>query len=713
MEQKYEVVILAGGMGTRLSPITDEVPKPLVPVGGVPVLTRLTKALKNNGWEDALLTTCALPEAFDAYSDPNIRLERVKGSVPLGSAGCVRSVRDRLADTFLVVSGDTVTDFDLRYAFERHCKERRAATLLLTHADAPGEFGIVALDGSRIVRFSEKPSWRDTFSDLVSTGIYILSRELLEHVPQDTAFDFGRDLFPLLLQKEVPLYGEVLPGHWWDIGTPESYYRCNMALSDGETVQGENCLLQPTATVRHCVLHDNVTIEDGASVENSILCSGVRIGRHCRVPAGCVIGQNTVLEDGAVLQAGVRLRGGLTVGSDATVGERFVFGQVSRRWFGDETIRGDRTELDSSFCLQLGRALVSDGQGLKLGLMHGASAGAALYADLLGRGVQDAGGQVWELGDGFPAVLPFAVRSYELDMAVYLDLQESVGRVCIWFCDRDGLPLTRTTQRAIEARLSRGEFSAAVTPAPAICPAREDRVLCRYCNWLQEQVGSLAGVRFGVARRDDTGEFLYSNAKALGADVFYGQERDCFTVSPDGFRACAYTASGKPLTYWHLICLAAAESNETHIALPVRLPRTVEQYLQNMGKTVELYDDAPSAARSAAKKAPYVQDGVLLCLQVAASLFARGVTLDEALAGLPNFFVRKKELPIIPAGEAADRRAARIAAITQGGSLPARIFRPSGCLTVYPNALGGLTVLAEAVGWEAAEELCAEAEDLL
>ena len=123
-ERRREVVILAGGMGSRLAPITDDLPKPLVPVCGTPVLTRLTDCLKRNGWKDALLTVCALPEAFDLYRDPNIELETVKGSVPLGSAGSVRAVRDRLADTILVISGDTVTDFDLRRAYERHKKER-------------------------------------------------------------------------------------------------------------------------------------------------------------------------------------------------------------------------------------------------------------------------------------------------------------------------------------------------------------------------------------------------------------------------------------------------------------------------------------------------------------------------------------------------------------------------------------------------------------
>ena len=716
-ERRWEVVILAGGMGSRLAPITDDLPKPLVPVCGTPVLTRLTDCLKRNGWKDALLTVCALPEAFDLYRDPNIELETVKGSVPLGSAGSVRAVRDRLADTILVISGDTVTDFDLRRAYERHKKERRLATILLTHAEAPGEFGVVTLDGSRIVGFSEKPSWRDTASDLVSTGIYLLDRSLLDEVPEGIKVDFGRDLFPRLLKRGIEVFGEVLPGHWWDVGTPESYYRCCMALSDGQTVTGQECAISLDATVRASVLHDRVSVGSGSRVEGSILCSGVRVGEGCTVPPGCVIGENTVLEDGASLKAGVRLKGGLLVGKNASVGERYVFGALDRRWFGDEQIQGDRAELDSSFCLRLGRALKAPGRELKLGVLHGPSAGSRLYAELLSRGAQDAGAKVWELGDGFPAVISFAVRQYELDLAVFVDLRESVGRVRFWFCDRSGLPLTREAQRDIESRLRGEQYDRCITPQPAVFPDGEDRVLRRYCVWLQEQVGSLSGVKFSVTRRDDAGEFLFSNAKELGADVSYGESEDNFTVSPDGRRACAYTRSGKPLTYWHLVALAAAESDERKVYLPARLPKTVEDYLRNMGKELRLYADGRDEVRTHMEEqpsnSPYVNDGVLLCLTVAKRLQERKVSLDEALSALPAFFVCRRELPVVPATEAADRRASRIAALTQKDTFPARVFWPTGCVTVFPNAAGGYTLLAEASGWETAEELCAETEKLL
>lgn len=712
-QKQYDVVILAGGMGSRLAPITDDVPKPLVPVGGVPTLERLTATLAKNGFSDALMTVCALPEAFDAYRDPNLTLETVKGDTPLGSAGSVRAVIDKLADTFLVISGDTVTDFDLRHALETHKKENRLATILLTHADAPCEFGIVSCKDGKIVGFSEKPSWRDTFSDLISTGIYILNKSLLQDIPGGICYDFGKDLFPRLLARGVEIHGDVPSGRWWDIGTPESFYRCNMELSQGENVIGTECLIDDSASVKRSVLFDRVTVEHGARVESSILCEGVRIGAGCIVPAGCVIGKHTVLEDGVILRAGARVGGGMRLSREGTDG-RFAFGSAKRRYFGDESITGNRAELDSTFALRLGRALKSPSRSLRLCVLHGSSAVARLYAELLMRGAMDAGAQVHDLGDAFPAVTSFAVWSYEADLAVHVELQESLSRVTFRLCDRAGLPLTREVQRGIEQRLATDTFDTCITPLPPISYEKEDLVLCRYCNWMQERVLSLAGSTFSVARRDDAGQFLYSNAKELGADVCFGGEgRDSYTVSPDGSRACAYTKNGKPLTYWHLVAIAAAESDERVVRLPARAPKAVEDYLRSMGKELVLYTDRRIAHEFPTPHSPYVHDGVLLCLSVVRALCDRHMTLDEALSALPAFCVVKKELPIASADEAADKRASRIAALSAKSGFPARVFWQNGCVTVYPNAAGGYTLLAEATGWETAEELCAEAEKLL
>lgn len=707
-------VILAGGMGTRLAPITDALPKPLVPVAGVPVLTRVTELLKRHGISPALVTVCALSEAFASYRDPHLPLTVVEEKRPLGSAGGVKAAAHLLADTFLVISGDTVTDLDLGKAFAAHKREGRKATILLTRRKDPGEFGIVSLSGGRIRGFLEKPTWRDTFSDLVSTGIYILDKSLLEHIPAGVQYDFGKDLFPDLLKKGVPLHGEILEGTWHDVGRPETYYRCSMELSHGETVIGENCRIHPTARVTGSILHHNVTVGENARVENSILCAGVAVGEDCVVSPGCIVGANTVLEKGTVLPRGTRLKGDLRVDGMERLG-RFAFGKVEKRIFGEEGISGDRVTLDGRFCLELGRALVAPETSPAIGILHSPTAAGELYGDLLALGIRESGGRVYRLGKGFPGVAPFAVESFGLDLAVSVEVRESLGQVSFRFCDKDGLPLSGEAQRAVETRMRNRSFASCVTPFPAVTPEGEDMVLCRYCKYLQDRTGSLAGVRFSVSRRDDGGEFLGSNASALGAQVFYGEEEgaDAYTVSPDGRRACMVTAGGKAVSYWHMVAICASEDTASVVHLPRTTPKVVEEYLQNMGKEVVLYNDSRSPARNRAGETPYVHDGVLLCLLVAAACARQKKTADEILSGLPAFSVVKKELPPPADTQGADRRAETIASLCRDGGYPARIYRKTGCITLFPRGGGGYTLIAEAIGWEAAEELCKTAEELL
>ena len=711
----YEVLILAGGLGSRLAPITDTIPKPLAPIANVPVLERLTAHLKRCGFEKALLATCALPEQFRAYRDPNLTLDVRESSTPKGSAGCVKELAPELAETVLILSGDVVTDIDLRAVFDRHVENRRKATMLLTHTDSPGEFGVVSLkkDGA-IGSFFEKPSWRDTCSDLVSTGIYVLDRKtLLDHIPDGVCWEFGRDFFPALLADGIEVYGETPAGRWWDVGTPESFYRCSMALADGEeNVVGEDCEIDEEASVRRSVLFDRVKI-GRSRVEGSILCRGVRIGNGCRVPAGCLIGEGTVLEDGVALSPGVKLKGGLIVHENTFATETGVFGTLSRGLFGDERIEGDKETLDAEFLFRLGRSLGSPGASLRLGILHGASARAKFCAELLALGARDTGAEVLLLGEGFPAVASFASRGYDLDLCVCADVHEALGKVDLRFCDRLGLPLSRDKQRGIEKRMRGGEMSVCVSPADPIVPEGEDMLLNRYCRYLQEQVCGLSGVRFSVSRRDEPGEFLYSNARTLGADAEYGTGGDSFTVSPDGRRAGAVSAGNKELTYWHLVAIACESSPEKTIGLPAYAPDVVVRYLEKMGKVVLLYNDvSDSDARRAALRVPFVNDGVLLCLVVASILKERASGLDAALSALPPFALRRKLLPVAPAGM-EDNRARVVASLSAGNGFPARVFWRSGCVSVFPNASGGFTLLAEAPDPDSADALCRMAENFI
>jgi len=222
-----KAIIMAGGEGSRLRPLTCNRPKPMVPVLNRPVMAYCLDLLKQHGISEIGVTLQYLPQAIQDYfgdgSDFGVRLHYFVEETPLGTAGSVKNAAAFLDETFVVVSGDALTDLDLSQAIAFHRNRGAAGTLVLTRVDCPLEYGVVitAPEG-QIVQFLEKPSWSEVFSDTVNTGIYVLEPEVLDYFAPGQKFDFSQDLFPLLLREKKPLFGLVLSGYWCDIGIAQS-----------------------------------------------------------------------------------------------------------------------------------------------------------------------------------------------------------------------------------------------------------------------------------------------------------------------------------------------------------------------------------------------------------------------------------------------------------------------------------------------------------
>lgn len=218
-----KAIIMAGGEGSRLRPLTCARPKPMMPVLNRPIMSYIVDLLKNNGFNDIGVTLQYKPgEIMDYFGDGEkygVKMRYFLENKPLGTAGSVKNAEEFLDDTFIVISGDALTDFKLNQAVEFHREQGALATLVLTRVDCPLEYGVVITEEEgRIKRFLEKPGWGEVFSDTVNTGIYILEPEVLGYFEKGEFFDFSKDLFPLLLRKKKPLHGVILPGYWCDIG---------------------------------------------------------------------------------------------------------------------------------------------------------------------------------------------------------------------------------------------------------------------------------------------------------------------------------------------------------------------------------------------------------------------------------------------------------------------------------------------------------------
>ncbi len=332
---------MAGGQGTRLRPLTSNQPKPMLPIVGEPMMQHILRLLRRHGFTDVVVTVQFLASVvrnfFGDGSDLDLNLTYATEEQPLGTAGSVKNAESQLDDTFLVISGDAVTDFDLTKVLEYHREKQSAVTVVLKRVPDPLEFGIVitAEDG-RIERFLEKPGWGEVFSDQINTGIYVIEPDVLSFIPSGEEFDFAHDLFPLLLDKGMPMYGYAPEGEWTDVGNLEAYLEVHRDVLDrkvtvemdgfemeGGVILGLDADIEPGAKVRgpayigpnarieagaevreHTVLGANVVVKAGAFLHRAIVHDNAYIGPSASL-RGCVVGTNTDIGRGARLDEGV------------------------------------------------------------------------------------------------------------------------------------------------------------------------------------------------------------------------------------------------------------------------------------------------------------------------------------------------------------------------------------------------------------------------
>jgi len=293
-----KTVVMAGGQGTRLRPLTSNHPKPMVTVANKPLMEHIIELCKKHSLEDIVVTLQFLPMLITSHfadgSAWGVNMSYVTEETPLGTAGSVRNARAQLDDTFLVISGDALTDIDLTDAVRFHKERGAMVTIVLKKVPDPLEFGLVITDADgRIQRFLEKPGWGEVFSDTINTGIYIIEPEALNLVPGDRPYDFSKELFPELLASGAPLYGYVAEGYWCDVGTLEQYLSVHRDILDG---------LVDVKIPGHR-LENNVWVGDGVEIEDSAIVSGpVLLGNHVKVEAGTKLREYTVLGNNVVVK---------------------------------------------------------------------------------------------------------------------------------------------------------------------------------------------------------------------------------------------------------------------------------------------------------------------------------------------------------------------------------------------------------------------------
>jgi mannose-1-phosphate guanylyltransferase len=316
-------MLLAAGLGTRLRPLTYEVPKPLVPVVGTPVMEHIVRLLAQHGFDDVVCNLHYFPDQiqkrFGDGSRWGLRLSYSYEEELLGTAGGVRNVRDHFGDeTFLIISGDALTDIDLTALWKAHDEQGGIATLSLKRVDDPSQIGVVILgEDGRIQGFQEKPDPAEALSNLGNCGIYVMEPEIFDYFPDTPFVDWALDVFPTLLDQDVPFYGYEIHEYWNDIGNIREFRQGNFDALTGEVrVEIEAGRLNPDvegieeppvyigegceigAGVRltgPLVLGDRCTVGQGAAIRDSVVWPGTEIAPR-EILIGAVVGTGPLAE---------------------------------------------------------------------------------------------------------------------------------------------------------------------------------------------------------------------------------------------------------------------------------------------------------------------------------------------------------------------------------------------------------------------------------
>ncbi len=327
-----KAVVMAGGKGTRLRPLTYLMAKPTVPVVGKPCIYFVLKSLVNAGIKDIIITSGYRVE--DVMYSVGEYAEELDANIiysyeyqARGTAGGVKKVESFLDETFIVTSGDVLCDIDFKDVVDYHVQKKAFATMTLTEVENVSEYGVVQLDeGGKIMRFQEKPSPEEAFSNLINAGIYVLEPDALDYVPKDTKFDFSKHTFPKILEDDRGLYGRPLSGLWKDIGRPSDIIDANLHMSKrlgGEeghsTLLDEGSKSREKAELRGVVYLGPGSVMGDSRLMNSYIYQGSSVGEGCNIEDSlilndCEIGDNVLIKN-SIVGPGTKIRDGVKLDS--------------------------------------------------------------------------------------------------------------------------------------------------------------------------------------------------------------------------------------------------------------------------------------------------------------------------------------------------------------------------------------------------------------
>ncbi len=776
MPENVQAIVLAGGKGTRLAPLTEDTPKPLLKLAGKSVIEYVLDAIEKCGVTKVAVTTMYLPWQIEALGSRRgaLSLSYVREQFPLGTAGAVKNAYDNVSDTVIVLSGDGLFDFDLAGALAFHREKGADATILTYKTEQPLDYGVVLFgaDG-KVSGFSEKPPWAKVVSGTVNTGIYILNRNILDKIPPATEFDFSRQLFPLLLAENKGLYAYEAAGKWFDIGGLDAYFSASSALLDGSLaaldrprglsaeqlaekhvdleepvfVSSSAVIGQNVKLGAYTVIGDGAVISDGCDIACSVIGDGSVLGTGCGVYGTllgrkCRIGENCVLSEGCAVGGSVKTDDGVILpkfslihaSSHVTAGEFLSarFGGRSHSLFDDDGIAIDFTDTSPEYLVRLGlcaaKTASASSARVRVGILSDETPHARRAAETILCGIRAFGARSYDFGVGFPAMAAFAALRFVADTVLYVGFTEN-GLLRLRLFDRCGLPVTGEFEREFESNFYAGTDYTA--PDTFYEPERFDSLWSLYYSELIKSClalsgpDGLSGFRCRFPHRGDisyrSASFTALNAVCeLGGEIEeQGVSVPEFTLDNSGFDAtCVYRSIRADKAHIDAI-LIDHMTEEDGISLWFSGTHP-DAYRKLAEKNHVSYSEYSSSGERSEMQQDamfaqiWLNDAVFSVLRLCILLKCGCTTPEALIKALPAFEVTDRTVDGNPNRASVMQRLSGIASQAPKEQHDGiRLVLSGGQVTVIPGRVHGFRVISEARSAEAASELCEKAVEML
>ncbi len=760
-----KAVIMAGGEGSRLRPMTCTAPKPMAKILGKPIIEYVFDTLISGGVTHAAVTLGYLPHVIEtAYENgyKNLKLDFIREEEPLGTAGSVKNAASAFKEPFVVISGDAICDFDIEKIMLYHKASGAMVTIVATDADDPREYGIIKVgEENRVQGFLEKPSWSQAISSLANTGVYIINPECLELIPKGKKYDFASDLFPFMLERDMPVFCYHTDGYWCDVGNNDAFLKCQRDAFDGKfhppvnqsaggiyvrdklpagdyivnppvyigsdveiadgavigpyAVIDDNCFIGENAKVRRSAILENSSLFADSSVTGAVVCSGAALKKGSAMFEGSVAGSGCVIGESASVKPNVYIWPGKIIGSGAVVSDNVKYGNIRSDFLGDNGVNEKNGALlNAETCVKLGYAVSSSKYGKRIGIGHdGTKKSSAMYLALLS-GLSDGGGTVWDFGECFEAELDFLVNFCSLGSGMFVSCADE-NRVSV--CGENGLPPCRAFEREIEGAMNRCEFRITDEKTVGEISDMSGLKMLYFQELLKQTDVIFNGFSANVqSENDKISDMMKSCFYRMGTE---GKSQTVFNINRFGNHVYAETENGR-IEFEKLLAICCLDEMRKgmDVAVPYSAPVYLDSLAEKNGRKVLRYlttpaDVSDASARKLAKKQIFVRDALFMCAKLVSIMNERCMTLENLASEIPEKYIESKIFSVnFSVSKLSDIIGADGIGNVSGEGV--RLVRKNGSLLVIPERGGErIKVLAEADTMEIADELCAEIEEII